>query len=247
MAPSHYLNQCWDIVKWTLRNKLQWNFNQNSNIFIQENAFESVSWEMAAILSWSQCVNSLAPGKFEWNFWYIILQIISVIDGWGISCELALRWMSLSLTDDKSTLVQVMAWCRQAASHYLSQCWPRYLSPYGVTRPQWVNSRAVSWLSWLIHRTWMSEITGMTCHQYLWQVVTEISPGGLFMNCCFGVTKKCNPTWLKINQIWLIEHLPSQILSEVIWYLTHTCWCGIVTQRFLCTKLITLKVYKCSC
>ena len=33
-----------------------------------------------------------------------------------------------------------MAWCRQATSHYLSQCWPRSLSPYGVTRPQWVNS-----------------------------------------------------------------------------------------------------------
>ena len=87
-----------------------------------------------------QIVNSLAPGKFEWNFKYLILQIISVIDGWGISCELALRWMSLDLTDDKSTLVQVMAWCRQATSHYLSQCWPRSLSPYGVTRPQWVKT-----------------------------------------------------------------------------------------------------------
>ena len=83
--------------------------------------------------------NSLAPGNFEWNFRYLIFQIISVIDGWGISCELALRWMSLDLTDDKSTLVQVMAWCRQATSHYLSQCWPRSLSPYGVTRLQWVN------------------------------------------------------------------------------------------------------------
>ena len=66
-------------------------------------------------------INSLAPGKFEWNFRYLILQIISVIDGWGISCQLALRLMSLDLTDDKSTLVQVMAWCRQATSHYLSQ------------------------------------------------------------------------------------------------------------------------------
>ena len=35
--------------------------------------------------------NSLAPGKFEWNFRYLILQIISVTNGWGISCELALR------------------------------------------------------------------------------------------------------------------------------------------------------------
>ena len=47
--------------------------------------------------------------------------------------------MPLDLSDDKSTLVQVMAWCRQATSHYLSQCWPSSLSPYGVTRPQWVN------------------------------------------------------------------------------------------------------------
>ena len=41
--------------------------------------------------------------------------------------------------DDKSTLVQVMAWCHQATSHYLSQCWPLSMSPNGVTRPQWVN------------------------------------------------------------------------------------------------------------
>ena len=47
--------------------------------------------------------------------------------------------MPLHLTDDKSTLVQVMAWCRQATSHYLSQCWPRLMSPNGITRPQWVK------------------------------------------------------------------------------------------------------------
>ena len=54
-------------------------------------------------------------------------------------CELALRWMSLDLTDDKSTFVQVMIWCGQATSHYLSQWWPRSLSPYGVARPQWIK------------------------------------------------------------------------------------------------------------
>ena len=31
-----------------------------------------------------------------------------------------------------------MAWCLQATSHYLSQCWPKSMSPYGVTTPQWV-------------------------------------------------------------------------------------------------------------
>ena len=37
------------------------------------------------------------------------------------------------------TLVLVMAWCQQATSHYLNQCWPWSMSPYGDTRPQWVN------------------------------------------------------------------------------------------------------------
>ena len=54
---SHYLNQCWNIVNWTLRNKLQWNINGNQYIFIQENAFENVVCELTAILSRPQCVN----------------------------------------------------------------------------------------------------------------------------------------------------------------------------------------------
>ena len=65
-------------------------------------------------------------------------------DGWGISCEIALIWMSVDFTDDQSTLVQVMAWCRQATSHYLGQCWPRSLMPYGVTRPQFAKKKTHS-------------------------------------------------------------------------------------------------------
>ena len=52
-----YLYQCWNIVNWTLRNKLQCNDNQNSWIFIQENAFENVVWKMAAIFPWPQCID----------------------------------------------------------------------------------------------------------------------------------------------------------------------------------------------
>ena len=83
--------------------------------------------------------NSLAPGKFEWNFRHLFFKQNLVIDDWGICCEIALIWMSLDFTDDLSILVQVMAWCRQATSHYLSKCWRRFLLPSGVTRPQWVN------------------------------------------------------------------------------------------------------------
>ena len=60
--------------------------------------------------------------------------IYSTID--GASPAMITAWL---VTNDKSTLVQVMAWCRQATSHYLNQCWPRSPMPCGVTRPQWVN------------------------------------------------------------------------------------------------------------
>ena len=67
----HYLNQCWNIVNWTLRNKLQWNLKQNSYIFIEENAFENVVWKMAAILSRSPCVNQAhsasSPDLSQWR------------------------------------------------------------------------------------------------------------------------------------------------------------------------------------
>ena len=58
--------------------------------------------------------------------------------------------MTLDLTDDKSTLVEVMPWCHQATSHYLGQCWPSFMSPYGVTRPQWVKISLVHTGSWYI-------------------------------------------------------------------------------------------------
>ena len=64
-TPSHYLNQCWNIVNWIIKNKLQWNSNRNSKIFIQENAFESVVCERVAIFSRPQCVKL---DLFHWPY-----------------------------------------------------------------------------------------------------------------------------------------------------------------------------------
>ena len=58
-VPSHYLKQCWYIVNWTLKNKSQWSFHQNTTIFAQGNAFENCVCEMAAILSRGKWVISL--------------------------------------------------------------------------------------------------------------------------------------------------------------------------------------------
>ena len=43
MARSHYLNQSWIIINWTIGNTLQWNSNQNTKFFIQENASENIA------------------------------------------------------------------------------------------------------------------------------------------------------------------------------------------------------------
>ena len=92
-----------------------------------------------ACLLWWEALAHWPLGEFNKILTKIIFRLILVTDGYDISSKIALRWTALDLSDNKSPLVQVMAWCRQATSHYLSQCWPRSLSPYGITRPQWVN------------------------------------------------------------------------------------------------------------
>ena len=63
------------------------------------------------------------------NFWLILLT-----DGWGVSCVIASKWLSQNLTDIKPLLVQVMAWCHQVTSHYLSQFyWYQYHSQLDST------------------------------------------------------------------------------------------------------------------
>ena len=48
-------------------------------------------------------------------------KVILISDGWGISCEIALRWLSLDLTDDKSTLIQVPDGTKPLSEQMLTQ------------------------------------------------------------------------------------------------------------------------------
>ena len=82
--------------------------------------------------------NSLAPGRYGSNFKSTILKCFIENSRLNTHWEIVLAWMPQNLTNEKSPLVQVMAWCRQATSHYLSRCWPRSMSSYGITRPHWV-------------------------------------------------------------------------------------------------------------
>ena len=46
---------------WTLRNKLKWNLNWNTNIFIDKNVFENIICKIAAILSGERWVKTVFP------------------------------------------------------------------------------------------------------------------------------------------------------------------------------------------
>ena len=110
-----------------------------------------------AIICWSfmDCqVDPSVPGRFEVKFRKIIFKLILQFDGWDISCEIALGWLSLDLADDISTLFQTMAWCHRAKSHHMSQCW---LTQVYVTISQGHNQ--------LKHKYTRKE------HVYLYQVV----------------------------------------------------------------------------
>ena len=110
--PSHYLNQCWNIVNWTLRNKRHWNLNQNLYIFIQENGFENVVWKMAAILSRPQCVNTLWPEQNYKHFGDDNFRCISLNENAWICQEYFIEMCSWGSLENKSTPAVVMAWRR---------------------------------------------------------------------------------------------------------------------------------------
>ena len=143
MAPGHYLNQCWRIISQVLRYSLEGNHTGMSNISTIIICYNFIHLKLQPYpsrdnestptrkLVWWIAINSLAPGRSECDFPTVIFNRVLLIGIFRSSYDNALRWMPQDLTDDQATLVQVMAWCRQATSHYLSQCWP--------TRPQWVK------------------------------------------------------------------------------------------------------------
>ena len=117
-------------------------------IRIQTFSLKKIRFKMssAKCCPFRQCVNSLALGRCESNFRLVIFRLIWVIDILSTSYKMPSgdREIPWDPSDNKLTLVQVMAWWRQTTSHYLTrlrQYSPRSLLPYSVIRPQWVNQK----------------------------------------------------------------------------------------------------------
>ena len=63
-----------------------------------------------------------------------------------------------------------MAWCHQPSSYYVIQCWPRSMSLYGITRPQWVANLIALWLTWQLDsfNRWQAIAWTSDCIVHLW-------------------------------------------------------------------------------
>ena len=73
------------------------------------------------------------------HFFKLILQTTIL----STTCAIGLSLVPQNPIDVKSTLLQVMAWCHQAPSHNLSQCWPRRVGGWvGGWVSEWVSERA---------------------------------------------------------------------------------------------------------
>ena len=103
--------------------------------------------------------------------------------------------------------VQVMAWCHQATSHYLNQCYQRTMMACGVTRLQWVNSL------WVTNETRLS----------IYIVHCKIKLKHDMMKLCI---------WLQLSSSKRAKYHPAQywyiynIIYDICKTLIH---CGLVT------------------
>ena len=162
--------------------------------------------------------------------------LISVTVGWGISCEIVHRWMPLDLTDDKSTLVNVMAWRRQAIRHYLSWCWPRFMSSYDVTRPRW----AVSTIQYIPRN--MHTVFALLCFVVVIHWLIFPYPSGLLHWHCGNLTNAPvpakQPWWIWINtscEVIMNDCITTtkQSTTKPCAYILYVRWWFWFSNRFL--------------
>ena len=146
--------------------------------------------------------------------------------GWGISCEIALIWMSLDFTYDQSTLFQVMVWSRQATSHWLS-CWPRSLSPYDVTRPQWVNSKwgycinnYVSSRKKEVQCRWSVFLLLLLLPHKLWIALSNSSNAWVILMQWYIAA--CAPV-ISLSGVWRAKRM-THLMLKLIWFTPHKRW-----------------------
>ena len=113
-----FINPSWGTVKPT---------RLRSDNHVTGNAMHS-----AGYYSWWLNCNSLSPRRSRGYFKNAVFNVILLTSTFRSSNDNAFGLTPRGLTNNMSALVKVMAWCRQATSHYLNHWWPRSMLPYGI-------------------------------------------------------------------------------------------------------------------
>ena len=107
--------------------------NDNKKTSLQSQQKRKIHFKMPSAQYQPQYVNMLTSVRCSVHFKSMIFKLV-IIQNHSLDthCEITHWRIPEILPNEMLTLFQVMAWCRQAASHYLSQCWPRSMSPFAV-------------------------------------------------------------------------------------------------------------------
>ena len=138
--------------------ELSWHVQRFGLINLLEIYLEQIEFSKESVMSalWNGFLNyyeitlirfmlvySFVPGRSGGDFKSIIFKLNNFNSAQNSSLdshsEIARKYMPQNLTNEKPTLVLLMAWCQEATSHYLSQFWVASMWPYGITWPQWVD------------------------------------------------------------------------------------------------------------
>ena len=139
---------------WELR--LQWNIGLSREVITcMKHVHTSCSTTPMTLLRKWSFAGQLGVAYFNslshvCNLKLAIFKLMSMINIFGVSCKVnAPHWWLVNV-DSGNGLVP------SGNSHYLSQCWPRSMSPHGVTTPQWVNG--------FYFRSFVSRLPGRYMH-----------------------------------------------------------------------------------
>ena len=203
--------------------------------------------QQTSISAW---INSLAPGRSDNNFGSKIFNLIPQNSSLGACCEISLRRLALNLGNVKSTLIQVMAWCRQATSHCLNQCWPRSLTSYGVTRPQWVNSLSSTTISKTTKQ--ITSIHSYSCFLSSWLTIAKSLPDLSYSFFFYFFVTIFMPSIFPLHsfgcKLFLCKHLSNSYIDDLskITFIQHrfNSWISSTFQNILVE--ICLHMYICA-
>ena len=200
VAPSHYLNQWWLIIRVDLWHSPEGNFRRKAHVHV----FIDYASKIIAISPRCQWVNTLRPRQDGRLFPDDIFKCIFFNGSVLILIKISLRFVPKAPINNIPALVQIMAWRRLGDKPLFEPIMLSLLTHICVTRPQWVKGRMLC----------LMPLQFLLTH---WGRVTHICIGKLTIigpDNCLSPGRRQAIIWTNAG-ILLIEHLGTNF-SEVL-------------------------------